>query len=956
MRKCIFSYRVIAKGLGVLLAALFTGNVFAITPPPLRPLLPLLDTAVIKMNLSLVPTGILEDFGETPVILDAFNGVSTLCDTNYVNFRTLNGILSCLASSKVRADLDIPSDITDLMSQYLGNGINPVGVVVYKYNHTNDLALANHLLEEVDNQIFDAYDSGGNWINPYDEKYVVAFSPYMNVSGGSVTYSFRNNLTFTNETITSILFNAGDGNGFRPVPLGSNVHVTYSSPQNPVELKLRVTLSNGAELDTHSFVTVLSPSTSAANGDAPDYVQTFTCDSTYLGYTKTVEGMMSVKYASGHTSLIKPLIVAEGFDPFSDPDGIFGTDGSGRGFCNITDIDSLIKQTSLGYDLIYIDWKNSCAPIQSNAEILRKIIEWVNTNKTSTEKNILIGQSMGGLISRYGLRKMEQAGIPHDVKVYVSDDSPHYGVNVPMGYVYMIQKVLGDLSIVNTPILKDLIKIVLDIFSDDISNADKYISELYNLREAPSVRQMMMHYISPETVYDSQMYNDFQTVLNEIGFPQGDTGQSILNFTISNGGLNGYSNNLNAHLNLDSGAYGGLLAPIIGWGTSSLLFRYTKSGFFRFSSLIPGIVGTMVLFCGPRIQINVYPNYQATQEVYDYTLSWKKYHGILQNEIIVNTDSFDAPPNSLTYDNDAGSYYRVDDKDIIIDSTYYNKWWGGYHFNALIKDRFLFVPSVSSLAYKKQRSNVLLADRSIDFASDGINMDQIPFDGYKFVRDTASYHTRLDSIEFRWIDRASSLSIEPTLDTLLSGHRFTLNDTTVFVRWSVADTTVATINPSSGVISLARGGSTTAYADIDIEGGHLRLSRDFFMEEIPFPGFPTYIMSQVANPSFDGGYSGSYTVQARESASVDVLFRPQMTCHWGIKSNTNDSIVWTTSPYSPHGRWLDYFCYFPESATERMVYFYVSYRNQVSPMYSIFCRIPPTIIQPEENGNEGETE
>lgn len=362
---------VITRVLTTLLTVLLTNTLLAFNPPPLRPRLPLLDTTIMKMNLNLVPTGILEDFGETPINLETFNGVSTLCDTNYVNFRTLNGILSGLASSKVRADMDIQSDLTGLMSQYLSKMVNPVGVVVYKYNHTNDFALANHLLVEADNQIFDAYDTGGNWINPYDEKYVVAFSPYMNVCGSSVIYRFRTNFTFTNETITSILFDAGDGNGYREIAFDSNIQVTYSNP-GFVELKLRITLSNNAILDTHSFVTVLIPSAPTVSTMTPDYDETFTCDSTYLGYTKTVEGMMSVKYAPGHTSLVKPLIVAEGFDPFSDPDGIIYTDGSGIGSSTIDYFVNKRDELNLDYDIVYIDWKNSCAPIQSNAEILRK--------------------------------------------------------------------------------------------------------------------------------------------------------------------------------------------------------------------------------------------------------------------------------------------------------------------------------------------------------------------------------------------------------------------------------------------------------------------------------------------------------------------------------------------------------------------------------------------------------
>lgn len=937
------SYYSALMGIGLLMTTSFTQNVNALCPPPQTPE-SLLDTNIVKLNLQRVPTGILEDFGKTPINLYAFDGVSALVDSNYVNFRTLNGILAGLSSSRVSADVQIPSDISGQMSQLSGNGVNPVGIVAYKYNRTSELAVANHLLSVVDNQYYDAYDAGGNWLNPYEDRYVVAFSPYFNVAGGQVTYSFRTGLLFSNLSITSILFNAGDGQGYREIGLGNrDIHVTYPNPTNPVELKLKIFLANGAMLETHSYVNVLFSPSPSSSTVIPDSEQTFTCDSVYLGYTSPVQAVMSIKYASGHSNLIKPFIIAEGFDPLSDPNGIIPGSIAGKGLNSIRNLDGGICEecSNCGYDIVYIDWLNSCAPIQANANILKQVINWVNTNKTGIEKNIVIGQSMGGLIARYALRTMELAGVPHDVKTYVSDDAPHYGVNVPAGYLYALQSLLESLEFVNSSFWGDLISFIVKSVSGTQINANTYITEVFNLRDAPSVRQMLMHYVTTNGMYDSQMYNTFQSVFNELEFPQGDAGQGIKNLAISNGGTNTFSDNLDYHLHLDAGVYNGIFGPLYGPFLGVL-----------FNDVVAGVLSSIVLFSGPRIQFNVYPNYSGTQTVFNYSLSWEKYGGLFQGNVItLRSDSFNAPSTSLVYDSDAGSYYKI--QRASIDTTFSggNVLTGGYEVDAYLNNRFMFVPSVSSLAYKKKRYNLVPSDRTINFMATGIDMDKIPFDGYKFVSDTSTYHTVLTNDEIEWIDKMAPLSINVPTNPVLSGYSFSLNDLTMPVTWTVADNTVATIDSSTGVITKVLGGASTVYADISYNGGHLRLSKNFYIEEVSFPGFPSFLLSQEAAPSFGSNYNGEYTVRAKELASVDDMFKPFMTCHWGVKEDSNSPIEWTTQPYSPFHHWLDFFCYFPSTASARRVYFYVSYQNQVSPTYSVFCRVPPSQFVLDGDGN-----
>ena len=69
--------------------------------------------------------------------------------------------------------------------------------------------------------------------------------------------------------------------------------------------------------------------------------------------------------------------------------------------------------------------------------ILVQLMNQINAQKVGTAKNVVIGPSMGGLISRYALRYMEQNSLNHDARLYLSFDSPHLGANVPLGFQHL---------------------------------------------------------------------------------------------------------------------------------------------------------------------------------------------------------------------------------------------------------------------------------------------------------------------------------------------------------------------------------------------------------------------------------------------------------------------------------------------------------------------------------------
>ena len=911
--------------------------VFARCPAPQGDPLPhpLLDTTFIKLKMSLVPTGILDDFAATPVDFSPYDGI--LRDTNYVYFPTLNGLLSGLSSAVVGNQI-IPSDITLQMSNVYQGTNNPVGIVAYKYNRTKENAVANHFIE-YDNLLGEYHDVYNNneWVNPYDSLYVVAFSPYMNVSGSTVTYTFSADQRFTNLNISYIRFHPGIGN-YRDVGLNNNSFtIDYSNSNLSVaELKLEIGLTDNTVLRTHSKIAILSSGEGGGSINPNDDTLTFHCDSCYMGYNKTVKARMTVRYASGHT-ITKPLIVAEGFDPFTNP--VYEEGGKyNSGYLTIDGLDSFVDENDvvhhfqeLGYDIIYVDWLDSNAPIQANADLLIQVIQWVNENKVGSNKNVLMGRSMGGLIARYALRKMETTlpmPEPHDVFMYVSNDAPHLGANVPVGAVYAARKLIDTFSFVESRFFKDLIHLVLYLRNNgQIGDTDFLVDEVFALGSAPSVKQMLMNYVDNNYQYNSTTYDAFQGILNTVGFPEGDEGQGIINLSLSNGGVNNYVFSNTKIAQVDAGFYGGVFPLLI----TALCVAFDDVS--PFNLMLP----SMLLFKGLNWTIKVYANTPSTQTVYESRLYIKKFHGLFAGAQIPITPNQTASPPALTkvYDYDYGSYYEPD-----VAPYHLGDWFWGDVFADIELNKFMFVPTVSSLAVNQASEQ----DRRTNFESSGLDMNRIPFDGYKFVVPSPTEHMTIDYSTIQWIDRMADISMSPSPDTLINGYQLFINDLapnkdSFTYSWSVADETVATIN-TNGVLTKVLGGASTVYADIEFNGGHYRLKRPFYMEEEHFPGFPTYVLTEEPDFPLNNEFGGHYMITATSSVFVPTVFKQFMTCHWGVKVNHNSAIQWTTTQYIDFHHWNNFDCVFPTNATSRTVYFYVTYKNQTSPTYSVYCGLP----------------
>ncbi|WP_375238962.1 hypothetical protein [Aurantibacter sp.] len=282
----------------------------------------------------------------------------------------------------------------------------------------------------------------------------------------------------TKNTIDKIEIDFNDNQGYRAVNINDYVNVSYlESGDKKIQFKL--TLSNGTVIKRTSPLKVTKSRNDIANQRllAPTEVNSsIIADlSSYSGATNHAGLAEYEIFLGADNELDKPIIIVDGFDP-SDTrtiDGIYSLlNFESNGLTeNLADnvradenhdvvlinfpsyfvlqngnLQSFAQSTDVNNDAVIDaqDYPGSTVVdggadfIERNAFSVVDIITLINSQKIGDEENVIIGPSMGGLITRYALNYMEQdpgnVGFDHETRLWMSFDSPHLGANVPIGF------------------------------------------------------------------------------------------------------------------------------------------------------------------------------------------------------------------------------------------------------------------------------------------------------------------------------------------------------------------------------------------------------------------------------------------------------------------------------------------------------------------------------------------
>ena len=282
----------------------------------------------------------------------------------------------------------------------------------------------------------------------------------------------------------------------------------------------------------HIFVFILCPLIAFAQPGTESAVLTINSTLAYQGFGENTAHNGTAEYKIFYDNidgiLDKPIFILDGFDPGDSRDisALF------NGFNNAPTTENIVDELrNEGYDLIIVNFPSYISSsdgttaidggadfIQRNAYSVIALIELINSEPTKTDDNVVIGPSMGGLISQYALRYMEQNSIPHETRLYISFDTPHLGANIPISIQYSFNYMVNGapsqtafqpgLDDLNSPAAKQML---IDHYLAHVG-PDGFTQTGSNLPQgAPNFRDA------------------FQAELNAMGFPENTRNVAMIN-------------------------------------------------------------------------------------------------------------------------------------------------------------------------------------------------------------------------------------------------------------------------------------------------------------------------------------------------------------------------------------------------------------------------------------------
>lgn len=534
----------------------------------------------------------------------------------------------------------------------------------------------------------------------------------LNTNGNS--YNLINNYNFTNAN-----------------------HTTTYSTSGIKNLKFIATFSDNTTKTSYGKLYVYLPSTALGKSNSTPLIDIFADSDLYFqGYdeTKSYQGKNEYRiyYNDNSSTLDKPIIIVDGFDP-GDTRKIEKTDdGHDENSPSIVQLMSydhdnnpITKNKDLieelnddGYDVIVVNhpsypvFKGSITTrtkidggsdyVERNAYVLISLIRKLKLQQQGTEEMVIIGPSMGGLITRYALAYMEQqlaltndnAKWNHNTRLWVSFDSPHQGANVPIGIQHWLH------------------------FHSFNSAAKENLEDKIN---SPAAKQMLVHHhlSGSETPQGAPNFrNVFQNKLNQLGMPN-----NLRKIALNNGSIMGSKVGVSGQEILNTHIEPGII--------SQLAISYFTAGLFQFNG----------------IYSNIYfaPHANTTGKVFDGRVSVRT---LFWNWNLYRERDYSSPGILGSYDSAPGSY--TDTQNILYNeskiSNDFVKLFVRVNRDLLFKEHS-FIPTKSALAYTG--SNVL--DEVIG-TKNRFCTGETPFDSY-FAPEDNEEHIFLTTENVDWLKK-----------------------------------------------------------------------------------------------------------------------------------------------------------------------------------------------------------
>jgi hypothetical protein len=398
---------------------------------------------------------LLLDLATNPSIISYYSSPENMKNINFQVFGDV--LLQLKKMSGPEADIPSLDELSDRKLPYSLSGVIPLVFMDYSYTYFQDDIWNSGILDPDTVMSTLSFNSDPA---PFLIKDTISLLhvPFV-IEKKHQRFILPSSLYFTNNPeMQHFQVDFGDGKGFVDIQPNKYIDVEYPDfdgdyQKNNVIIKLT---QRPKDTDTDPIISPIVQ----INVPKPDLTLMLKDLDFKDCFPNDLKGdaRINIRYGKNNSAekvLRNPLIFVEGLDFDVNPkDNQFGditwaTIMTGMTFTefgmvkkseNLEDIKILSKRLyEENYDLIFVDFRDGAGDMFANGNALIKVIQYIDQTMESANGISVLGASMGGLLARYAIRRMEMEGCDVCVKLYGTFDSPHQGANAPLGLQYAVR-------------------------------------------------------------------------------------------------------------------------------------------------------------------------------------------------------------------------------------------------------------------------------------------------------------------------------------------------------------------------------------------------------------------------------------------------------------------------------------------------------------------------------------
>jgi hypothetical protein len=636
-----------------------------------------LDFLFGNLNPSEVPSGYLAPYGLEMADKEDFNGVIT--DSNVVNnLDILRMVYADVYTARFNSSAPALPSVETVNSSVAGASENSLVIFYGLYSILREDAVQQNLLQYSNGQL---YDVQGRSQSPYIlQSAFVAYPKQNSFENGTVTLQFDPLLYYSNTSASVVSLQANFGGGYQTISANGSTSYTFTDSTGIHLITLKADLSNGSTQYTQMAVWVtLSPGNNnpMARYTAPNLNTPEINIPRVQGVHDGARVYIIRNANTPANQILKPLIVAEGLDINSSApqlQGNYSVTNLIREWNRVnwttnpnTNFNDFLDDVAQ-YDLVFIDWNNGTDDITHNAALLEDIIGRINAMKTgASQQNVVMGISMGGLVTRYCLASMVKRGIDPQTRLLITHDSPHQGAYVPLALQHLV------LGLQNEHLL--------GVRLGSIHNGA--LDQAVTLLQSPAAQQELVMVATDDNGNVAQ--NNFLATIyrNMITFQPGDPKPQYQFVATAQGSQCGISP-IPDGATLVSGSGQGNLSGALAYLTRGIISRMKYEVDIDAKGLI----------ANPNHQILHFQFRRLSRLLFGLVNNNRTLISIDRNEPLFNTLPWESVPGGTV---SVGDRLHLSTNSLGGDWSLIGQWFLGLNYNFTLAPRFGFLPVFSAL-------------------------------------------------------------------------------------------------------------------------------------------------------------------------------------------------------------------------------------------------------------------